>query len=266
MVLQRLKKYIDYKGISVAAFERSIGMSNASFGKSLKNGKGIGSDKLENILRIYDDLSPTWLLSGEGDMTKPSENSLNDFPLVEEPDKHPYITHIAPDKSCIVPITDISVAAGDGYLNHEHINELGSIMLPRRMMNTGKHLCVRVKGNSMTPTLHDSGYVIIRLIEKGDWDNIPNEHIYVVSDIEGRAFLKRTKNRFKKGFITLMSDNPDKATYPNFNLQFDEINTIWHVEWYISAKMPNIHDQYYSRLQALENRLDDMELKLLHKN
>ena len=37
MILERLKEYIDYRGISIAAFERSIGMANASFGKSLKN-------------------------------------------------------------------------------------------------------------------------------------------------------------------------------------------------------------------------------------
>lgn len=36
MILERIKEYIDCKGITIAAFERSIGMSNASFGKSLK--------------------------------------------------------------------------------------------------------------------------------------------------------------------------------------------------------------------------------------
>ena len=65
MILERLKQYMDYKGITVAAFERSIGMANASFGKSLKKGGAIGTDKLENILTIYPDISPLWLLRGE---------------------------------------------------------------------------------------------------------------------------------------------------------------------------------------------------------
>lgn len=68
MILDRIKQYIDLKGITISAFERSIGMSNASFGKSLKNGGAIGSDKLENILRVYPDLSPLWLMTGVGDM------------------------------------------------------------------------------------------------------------------------------------------------------------------------------------------------------
>jgi hypothetical protein len=68
MILERLKQYIDFKGISVAAFERSIGMANASFGKPLKKQGAIGTDKLENILNTYPDISPMWLLKGIGDM------------------------------------------------------------------------------------------------------------------------------------------------------------------------------------------------------
>ena len=78
MVLERLKEYIDLKGVTVAAFERSIGMSNASFGKSLKQGKGIGSDKLEKILSVYPDINPSWLLTGAGEilLTKTPKNVL----------------------------------------------------------------------------------------------------------------------------------------------------------------------------------------------
>lgn len=70
MILDRIKLYIDTKGISIAAFEKSAGMSNASFSKSLKNNGAIGTDKLENILSIYSDISPEWLLTGQGDMLK----------------------------------------------------------------------------------------------------------------------------------------------------------------------------------------------------
>lgn len=75
MVLERLKEYINYKGISVAAFEKAVGMSNSSFRKVLASGKGIGTDKLENILSVYTDLSAEWLLRGAGHM-------LTDAPVV----------------------------------------------------------------------------------------------------------------------------------------------------------------------------------------
>lgn len=73
MILDRIKQFIDHKGIAVSAFERSIGMSNASFGKSLKNGGAIGTDKLENFLNVYPEVSPTWLLTGEGEMLKQND-------------------------------------------------------------------------------------------------------------------------------------------------------------------------------------------------
>lgn len=68
MILKRIKQFIDYKGMAIAAFERSIGMANASFGKSLKNGGAIGSDKLEKILSVYPEISPIWLMTGKGNM------------------------------------------------------------------------------------------------------------------------------------------------------------------------------------------------------
>lgn len=75
MILERIKEYIDHKGISISAFEKSIGMGNASFGKSLKNNGAIGTDKLENILNIYSDINPAWLLTGKGNMLKQEDEN-----------------------------------------------------------------------------------------------------------------------------------------------------------------------------------------------
>jgi hypothetical protein len=77
MVLQRIKQYIDYKNISIARFEAAIGMSNNSFRKSLANNGSIGSDKLENILKTFPEISSEWLLTGQGDMLK----SVRSLPL-----------------------------------------------------------------------------------------------------------------------------------------------------------------------------------------
>lgn len=67
-VLERLSEYITSKGISMKAFEESVGMSNGSLGKTIKDGNGIRTDKLENILFVYNDLSAEWLLRGTGTM------------------------------------------------------------------------------------------------------------------------------------------------------------------------------------------------------
>lgn len=66
--LERIKEYIDYKGISIRAFEISCGFSNGSFASQLKNNKTIGVDKLENILNIYSEINANWILTGKGKM------------------------------------------------------------------------------------------------------------------------------------------------------------------------------------------------------
>ena len=68
MVLNRIKQFIAYKGIAISAFEKSIGMSNASLGKSLKTGGTIGADKLGNILTAYPEINLYWLVTGKGEM------------------------------------------------------------------------------------------------------------------------------------------------------------------------------------------------------
>ena len=68
--VHRIKQYIDSKGMSVRKFEESVGFSNGSFASQFKNNKTIGADKVENILHIYPDINPEWLLTGKGPMLR----------------------------------------------------------------------------------------------------------------------------------------------------------------------------------------------------
>lgn len=71
--VKRIKEFIDKNGLTVKDVEKKIGMSNGSLGSQIKNNKSIGSDKIENFLSTYPDVSAEWLLRGEGYMIK-SEN------------------------------------------------------------------------------------------------------------------------------------------------------------------------------------------------
>lgn len=154
------------------------------------------------------------------------------------------------------------MAAGSGHFNSDYVETVEAVHLPANLVKPGNtYLCVKIKGISMAPTLQDGGYVIIRLLDRSEWAKMPDERIYVVVDNDGQSYLKRVKNRLRQGFVVMRSDSPDTAVFPSFNIEAKDINTIWYVEWYFSAKMPNIHDQFYSRLKALEDSVD----VLLHK-
>ena len=204
-------------------------------------------DFLEKIARNLD-INLDWLLTGRGQMEKSVIPARDD----EDGDYD--------DRS--VPIVDISVAAGcEGYDNPGYLEVYDNIRMPSVMLKKNcQYYCVRVKGESMTPTILDSSFVIVRLLDKSEWEFMPDNHVYVISDREGRAYIKRVKNRLHEhGFIVCMSDNVDKANYPNFNLQEEEIHSILHAEWHISAKMPNINETYYKKVNDLEDKYDRLE-------
>ena len=208
MVLDRLKIYIDTKRITISAFEKSIGMSNASFGKSLKNKGAIGSDKLENILQVYTDLNPDWLLTGQGDMLR-SRKSITINP--------------SPTTSSAVPYYNLPVSAGplgiltysngatkpDGYIDIEAFRRCDAI-LP-------------VTGVSMEPEIHSGDLVGIRKLESYNWEYIQTGKIYMIITHEERM-IKYISKADDSEYIVCSSPN-----YHDFKVRKADILEIYRV-------------------------------------
>ena len=75
-VKERIQQYIDKKRISVNSFENSINASNGYWRKT----KSISANVVSDILRIYSDINPIWVMTGEGEMIKNIyENSENNL-------------------------------------------------------------------------------------------------------------------------------------------------------------------------------------------
>lgn len=83
--VERLKKYIDYKGISLHAFETAIGASNGHISRQIKTSGNLGSIFIERILEKFPDLNPEWLLTGKGEMLKKDEMQKNHHPMHTTP-------------------------------------------------------------------------------------------------------------------------------------------------------------------------------------
>lgn len=242
---QRILQYLDSKGISKYECYKNTGITNGVLSQS----NGMSEDNLLRFLSYYSDISTDWLLNGCGSMLR--DETLKDPPILT-----PIEQEFEP-----IPIVDISVAAGYGCENPDFIEVVETIRLPYNMLQRNRqYYCVKVRGDSMSPTLLDSSYLILRLLDRSEWRDIKDNHIYAVSDRDGRAYVKRIKNRFlEHGFIVCTSDNVDKANYPNFNIMEDEVNTILYAEWYLSAKMPNINVTYYDKVNHLEDDMDALK-------
>lgn len=63
-IKDKIKTYINYKGISVNSFEKSIGASNGY----IRNTNNVSADILARMCQVYDDVSAEWLLRDRGEM------------------------------------------------------------------------------------------------------------------------------------------------------------------------------------------------------
>ena len=68
-VKDRIIEFAKSQGFSIKSFEQACGMSN---GYVAAMRKGLGTDKLNNVLSAFPSLNRDWLLYGEGPMLRPS--------------------------------------------------------------------------------------------------------------------------------------------------------------------------------------------------
>lgn len=200
MILKRLKEFIDANNLSIAAFEKSIGMSNASFGKSLKNNGAIGSDKLENILKVYPDINPDWLLTGRGSMLKSDGVALMGDKEGEKKEALPEVNYEYKG----APYYNVDFIGGfdlvlndqtrnpDYYINFAPYNKEGVIWC-------------NITGHSMEPELNNGDFIAMKEMHD-PIQYLPYGEIYGIVTDSYRT-VKRIRMADRDGFVRLIPTN-----------------------------------------------------------
>lgn len=204
MVSQRVGQYIEKKGISYYAFENSLGASRGSISKAVKEGKSIGSNVLENIMNVYTDINPSWLLTGKGEMFASDEpiasnTSIQTFRLKTD-------NAIEAQQ---IPLYDIEAIAGlvPLFKDSENLVPVDYISIPHLPKCDG---AIYVSGDSMYPLLKSGDVVLYKEIH-----DIKNEifwgEMYLLSiDMSGEEYItvKYIQKSEQQGFVKLVSENP----------------------------------------------------------
>ena len=77
-MIQRLKQFIEYKGISVRKFEQNCDIKISTIQTAITKNTAIGSDKLIKIAENFRDLNMNWLFLGTGSMINNGDYNYNE--------------------------------------------------------------------------------------------------------------------------------------------------------------------------------------------
>ncbi|MCD9575470.1 S24 family peptidase [Flavobacterium soyae] len=194
---ERIREYLDYKGITKYKFCNDLGFSN----KFLDNSSNMGTDKACKILHHYPEINSEWLLTGNGAMIKEDNTNIvimnNDRKTIDS-------LHVSQE----IPLYDLEAVAG--------LRELFSSGKPQRVLDTIKipnlpkcDGAISVTGDSMYPLLK-SGDII--LYKETEFDNIFFGEMYLLSvklnDWEEYITVKYVqKSEQGSEFVKLVSQN-----------------------------------------------------------
>lgn len=211
-VKERIKKFIKCNKISISEFEKSINVANGYINSI---SKGIGTDKINNILEKYPNLSVEWLITGEGSMLKGSsiesinkDNQENIIPAKPTSPSDPKGIPLIPTYAMAGAFTgDLQVLECDC----EHF------IIPTFK---GADFLIPVKGASMEPK-YSSGDLVA--CKKMAIDTFFQWNKVYVLDTEQGPLIKRINEGSNKDTLLICSENPQ---YPPFELKRSLINNI----------------------------------------
>ena len=208
----RLKKVIDWSGLSVNSFAKHIGLKRAENLYQIKKGNNSISKDLSELIAIkYCNISKFWLLTGEGDMFISDSEKANDESLLK---KIPFYNY---DIS-LLKIENGKIPPAEQYIEVPLLNNCDFATL-----------CV---GESMTPDIPSGSIVTLKEINIDLL--LPGEMYYIVTnEFSTVKFLRTVENDPSK--LRLVPGNTDD--YDESLLSKNSIRHLFLVKGVISYKI-----------------------------
>lgn len=197
-VKERLKAFIEEKGISVRSFESQCGLSYGYVGNMRQS---IQPDKIKRIAHCFPDLNTGWLLTGEGNMLKDEDA--------------PYIEQMVSQGLPLIPI-EAFAGYGSPAFDDMRVEDYYQVAEFKQA-----DFLIRVKGNSMYPKYSSGDIVACKIVKETlffQWNKI-----YAIYTRSQGVMVKRVKKSTLEGYILLVSDN---EKYEPFDVPLNDIEAI----------------------------------------
>lgn len=206
-ILSRIQELAINEGITIGALERKIGASKGVLSRAINNGTDIQAKWLTILVENYPNYSPSWILTGKGNMII-SQNT--DMKNEELPVAH------RTESNEGIPLIPINAMAG-AFTGDQSVMEYecDRYIIPSFK---GADFLIGVKGSSMYPRYNSGDIVACKRL------NLQNlffqwNKVYVLDTDQG-PLIKRIKPGTDKDHVTIVSDNKD---YEPFELAIDHI-------------------------------------------
>lgn len=201
----KLKQFLEYKGISKNKFYTQTGLS-VGF---LDSGKSLGVDKAKIIINTYPELSLEWLVLDKGEM-------LNTSPQPAPEREEAPIAYKSKEGIPLIPIDAMAgVLSDNSQIVMEY--ECEHYVIP---MFKGAEFLIPVKGDSMQPKYYSGDIVACKRLPLDtffQWNRT-----YVIDSEQG-VLIKRVKKGEDNHHITMVSENPE---YEPFQLEKSQIYSL----------------------------------------
>ena len=217
MIKDRILKISDYSGLTKELFFSKIGMTTANFRGKAKE-TPINSTAIENILSVFPEINPEWLLTGKGSMLKGT--STESIKSINKDNQENIIPAkpTSPSDPKGIPLIPTYAMAG-AFTGDLQVLECDC---ERFIIPTfkGADFLIPVKGASMEPK-YSSGDLVA--CKKMAIDTFFQWNKVYVLDTEQGPLIKRINEGAKKDTLLICSENPQ---YPPFELKRSLINNI----------------------------------------
>lgn len=193
--LLELGKYLRETGHTQASIASQLGVSQPYVNALLTGRKAFGKSQAKKWGDLYG-LSPSWLLTGEGDMLKADSKEEEEYELL------PRITE---DKGR--PYYDVDFLGGYGEFADDPASAPVTYMIDYPPYNKEGVFYMNVRGDSMAPEINSGDLVALRPIEAW-YDFLLLGKVYAIVTLSGQRTIKRLRRGSDSEHYTLEPINP----------------------------------------------------------
>lgn len=213
-IKERVLYIAEFKGVSKEKFFENIGMTYGNFkGKSKET--PLNSNAIADILSMYNDINPNWLIHGKGEMIIGEVEPLK---MVMNESTEQYAT-----KKEGYPLLPLEAFGGNG--DESALGIETSKIQERYVVPLFEGLkidfMIPVRGSSMYPKYNSGDVVACRIIK--DLLYVQWNKTYVIDTYTQGTLLKRLKKSTVDDQVICKSDNKD---YDEFELPKKDIRNI----------------------------------------